>query len=93
MGGGGGGRGGGARGIANHIMGHEINPPSPNIWPSLRLTLKELFLFFLVLALNDPVHLRHLPTERLPLFQQWLPARPGSLLKRHPSASAADDTL
>lgn len=41
------GEGGGGRGegIANHIMGHEINPPSPNIWPSLHLTLKELFLF------------------------------------------------
>lgn len=29
--------------IANHIMGHEINPASPNIWPSVSLTLKPLF--------------------------------------------------
>lgn len=28
---------------ANHIMGHEINPASPNIWPSHSLTLKLLF--------------------------------------------------
>lgn len=28
--------------IENHITGHEINPPSPNIWPSLSLTLKLL---------------------------------------------------
>lgn len=29
--------------IANHIMGHEINPASPNIWPTVSLTLKALF--------------------------------------------------
>lgn len=30
--------------IANHIMGHKINPPSsPNIWPLPSLTLKLLF--------------------------------------------------
>lgn len=28
---------------ANHIMGHEINPASPNIWPTVSLTLKPFF--------------------------------------------------
>lgn len=31
--------------IANHIMGHEINPASPNIWPAVSLTLKPFFYY------------------------------------------------
>lgn len=93
----GGGRWGWGGGIANHIMGHEINPPSPNIWPSLRLTLEELFsLFFFFLVLvpqRFPSTSVTFPLNGSRCSNNGFLPRPagGSLLKRHPSA-AADDT-